>query len=60
MYIFQEYLGSNIFKVPKHVVLPEDEVHMSSPCTAKEDEKLDAELEDLKQKIIEASAIDYL
>ncbi|KAG8178796.1 hypothetical protein JTE90_024658 [Oedothorax gibbosus] len=47
------YLDSNIFKIPKHIVLPEDEVHMSQPCTAREDEKLDAELEDLKQRIIE-------
>lgn len=46
------YTNYNVFMIPKHVVLPEDKVHITNPSTKEEDIKLDEEIEELKQKIV--------
>ncbi|GIY47644.1 protein MIS12 homolog [Caerostris extrusa] len=50
---FETYIDENIFMIPNHVLLPEDEVHHTHPCTKDEDEKLDEEIEQIKQRILE-------
>ncbi|CAL1290805.1 unnamed protein product [Larinioides sclopetarius] len=47
------YINKNIFLIPNHVILKEDEIHLTNPATKEEDEKLDKEIEQIKQKILE-------
>lgn len=45
------YIDSNIFMIPNHVVLPEDEIHLTNPSTKEQEEELDKEIEQIKQRI---------
>ncbi|KAF8770427.1 hypothetical protein HNY73_017957 [Argiope bruennichi] len=38
--------------IPSHVILPEDEIHLTNPTTKEENEELDKEIEHLKQRIL--------
>ncbi|GBM54473.1 hypothetical protein AVEN_217159-1 [Araneus ventricosus] len=47
------YIDKNIFMIPNHVILKEDEIHLTNPATKEEDEELDKEIEQIKQGILE-------
>ncbi|XP_071838312.1 protein MIS12 homolog isoform X1 [Apostichopus japonicus] len=53
----ENYLMKNIFHIPSGIVLPEDKVHMSDPVTESMDQKLDNELEELREKIRNAQYV---
>ncbi|GFY61086.1 uncharacterized protein TNIN_419921 [Trichonephila inaurata madagascariensis] len=46
------YLDANVFMIPNHVVLPEDEIHLTNPSTKEQEKELDEEIEQIKQRII--------
>lgn len=50
----ETYLMKNIFHIPSHVVLPEDKIHAEMTVTESEEVRLDSELEDLRQRIMNA------
>ncbi|XP_070538312.1 protein MIS12 homolog [Ptychodera flava] len=45
------YMISNIFHIPSHVILPEDKVQLDHAYTEDDEDKLDQELTELRQKI---------
>ncbi|KFM62924.1 Protein MIS12-like protein, partial [Stegodyphus mimosarum] len=47
------YLNGNVFKIPKYVVLQEDMIHITNSVTESDQKKLDDEIEELKQQILE-------
>ncbi|GFU15558.1 uncharacterized protein NPIL_433541 [Nephila pilipes] len=47
------YIDSNVFMIPNHVVLSEDEIHLTNPATKEQDKELDKEIEQIKQRILE-------
>nr|XP_054771568.1 protein MIS12 homolog [Lytechinus pictus]XP_054771569.1 protein MIS12 homolog [Lytechinus pictus]XP_054771570.1 protein MIS12 homolog [Lytechinus pictus] len=53
----ETYLIKNIFPIPSHVVLPEDKIHKELTPTESDEVKLDTELEELRQRILDAQYV---
>nr|XP_054771646.1 protein MIS12 homolog [Lytechinus pictus]XP_054771647.1 protein MIS12 homolog [Lytechinus pictus] len=53
----ETYLIKNIFPIPSHVVLPEDKIHKELTQTESDEVKLDTELEELRQRILDAQYV---
>lgn len=46
---------TNVFKIPDHVVLPEDQVQVNSQYTEEDEKQLDLEIKELEDKILTVS-----
>ena len=48
----QQYLITNVLKIPDHIVLPNDKVQMEHQYTTEDEQQLDMEVQQLKDQIL--------
>ena len=50
-FIYQAYILTNVFIIPKHILLPEDAVHRGVSYTEQDETRIDTEIQSLEDKI---------
>lgn len=50
--VLEQYLMTNVFKIPDHIILPEDHVQADNQYTQEDEKQLDSEIKQLEDKIL--------
>ncbi|CAG2228259.1 MIS12 [Mytilus edulis] len=50
--ILEQYLMTNVFKIPDHVVLPEDQAQAGNQYTEEDEKQIDLEIKQLEDKLL--------